>query len=138
MPKIEVESNMPEPFETKKKKLIVVGDRVLIEPDDENKTKVGLYLPQGAIDKKQVRGGTVITLGPGAPLPDPNASDDEPWKSRSAGKYMPMQAQKGDYALFFRRSAVDISYEGKDYVIVPEASILLLIRAKDSPEGSLH
>jgi chaperonin GroES len=119
---------MTDPFETPKKKLIVVGDRVLIEPDDENKTKVGLYLPQGAIDKKQVRGGRVVAKGPGTPLPDPNATDDEPWKVRSSGRHMPMQAEFGDYALFFRRSAVDITYESKDYVIVPESSILLLIR----------
>lgn len=118
------------------KKLIVVGDRVLIQPDDEHKTKLGLYLPQGAVDKKQVRGGLVCATGPGTPLPDPMGDDDEPWKNKSSGKFMPMQSQKGDYALFFRHSAVDITYEGKEYIIVPEASILLLIRDTGGEEKS--
>lgn len=133
---------MSDPFNSNNKRLIVVGDRVLIQPDDEVKTKVGLFLPQGALDKKQVRGGTVVAKGPGTPLPDPNASDEEPWKTRSSGRYMPMQAENGDYALFFRASAVDISYEDKDYVIVPEASILLLIRegeeSNSNDEGELY
>jgi chaperonin GroES len=111
------------------KHMIVVGDRVLIQPDDENKTKVGLYLPQGAIDKKQVRGGLVVATGPGTPLPDPGSEADEPWKSRpSDGRFLPMQAKPGDYALFFRRSAIDISYGGQDYVIVSESALLILIR----------
>lgn len=128
---------MSDPFHSKNKRLIVVGDRVLIEPDDEVKTKVGLLLPQGALDKKQVRGGRVVAKGPGTPLPDPTASDEEPWKARSSGRYMPMQAEKGDYALFFRASAVDISYDDNDYVIVPEASILLLIREGAEEEGDV-
>lgn len=126
---------LPEEPSGLKKRLIVVGDRVLIRPDEENRTKVGLLLPQGAVDAKQVRGGVVAATGPGSPLPDPSASDDEPWKQRRAGaKYLPMQAQVGDYALFFRRSAVDISYDDVDYVIVSEAALLLLIREGEEEE----
>lgn len=110
------------------KRLIVVGDRVLIEPEDEKTTSVGLLLPQGAVDGKQVRTGRVIATGPGTPLPD-LTGDDEPWKTtRSEGRHLPMQARPGDTALFFRRAAVDITWEGTDYVIVPEASILILVR----------
>jgi chaperonin GroES len=126
---------LPEEPSGLKKRLIVVGDRVLIRPDEENRTKVGLLLPQGAVDAKQVRGGIVAATGPGSPLPDPSASDDEPWKRRAGAKYLPMQAQVGDYALFFRRSAVDISYEDVDYVIVSEAALLLLIRDGEEDEG---
>lgn len=129
---------LPGPSGDKKKRLIVVGDRVLVRPAEEHKTKVGLLLPQGALDSKQVRGGTVVAKGPGTPLPDPTANEDEPWKPRSSARFMPMQADEGDYVLFFRRSAVEIQYEGEDYVIVPEASILLIIREDDeavSPEG---
>ena len=43
-----------------KKELIVVGDRVLIEPEEgEQRTQVGLYLPQTAIDARVVQGGRV-------------------------------------------------------------------------------
>jgi chaperonin GroES len=42
--------------ENKFKKLIVVGDRVLIKPKkDEEKTKSGLYLPPGVKEKEQVQ-----------------------------------------------------------------------------------
>jgi len=38
-----------------KGKLIVVGDRVLVTPDEgEERTKVGLYLPQTVTDKQSV------------------------------------------------------------------------------------
>ena len=43
-----------------KKRLIVVGDRVLIEPEEgEDRTKVGLYLPATAVDSQPVQGGIV-------------------------------------------------------------------------------
>ena len=49
----------------RKKKLIVVGDRVLIQPEEgEDRTKVGLYLPATAVDNQAVQGGTVVATGP--------------------------------------------------------------------------
>src|SRR5437016_6226352 len=56
------------------KKLIVVGDRVLIAPEEgEERTRVGLYLPQTAIDTLAVQGGRVLATGPGTPLTEPAA-----------------------------------------------------------------
>jgi co-chaperonin GroES (HSP10) len=58
-----------------KKRLLVVGDRVLIAPEEgEERTRVG------------------------------------------------------DYALFFRRAAVEITFEGKKHLVVPQAAILTLVR----------
>jgi hypothetical protein len=34
----------------------------------------------------------------------------------------------GDDALFFRRAAVEITFEGKTYLVVPQAAILTLVR----------
>ncbi|MDD5775052.1 MAG: co-chaperone GroES family protein, partial [Candidatus Omnitrophica bacterium] len=54
------------------KELIVVGDRVLIDPDTEDeKTDTGLYLPQGVKEKEKVQAGTIIKTGPGYPMPSP-------------------------------------------------------------------
>lgn len=113
-----------------KKKLIVVGDRVLVEPEEgEQRTKVGLYLPQTAIESRAVHGGRVVALGPGTPMAGPNDVDDEPWKrQRREPRYMPMQARIGDYALFFRKASVDITFEGKSYFVVPHDAILVLVR----------
>ncbi len=115
------------------KQLIVVGDRVLIEPSDgEERTRVGLYLPQTAVDQMAVQGGKIVATGPGTPMPDPSTLDEEPWKiGRSDSKYVPMQSQVGDFALFFRRAAVEITFEKKVYLVVPLAAILVLVRGGD-------
>ncbi len=117
--------------DNKLKRLIVVGDRVLIKPKDAaDRTTSGLYLPPTVQEKEQVQSGYVIKVGPGYPIPTP--SDDEPWKeSEESVKYMPLQAQEGDLALYLRRNAIDLHYEGEQYVIVPQGSILLLERSED-------
>jgi len=112
-----------------KKQLIVVGDRILIKPDTaKDKTNSGLYLPQGVETKENVQSGYVFKVGPGYPLPDPNASE-EPWdKQRSEPKYLPLQAEEGDYVLFLRKNAVEIEFENEKFLLVPQAAILLLVR----------
>ncbi len=124
---------MPEE-EERRKRLIVVGDRVLIAPEEgEERTRVGLYLPQTALDAVAVQGGKVVATGPGTPMPDPASLDDEPWKvhAREGARYIPMQARVGDYALFFRKAAVEITFEGRKYLVVPIAAILVLVRPKE-------
>jgi chaperonin GroES len=114
------------------KKLVVVGDRVLVVPEEgEERTRVGLYLPQTAVDALAVQGGRIVATGPGNPVPEPTALDDEPWKigNREGVRYVPMQARIGDYGLFFRKAAVEITFEGKKYLVVPQAAILVLVRA---------
>jgi len=52
----------------KKKQIIVVGDRVLIQPDKgEKKSAAGLYLPPSVIEKQEIRGGIIVEVGPGIP-----------------------------------------------------------------------
>jgi chaperonin GroES len=114
-----------------RRRLIVVGDRVLIAPEEgEERSHVGLYLPPTAVESRQVRGGRVVATGPGIPVAEPAHLDEEPWKEREAEgvKYVPVQARVGDYALFLRKAAVEIEFEGKTYVIVPHSAILVLIR----------
>lgn len=112
------------------KRLIVVGDRILIEPEEgEERTKVGLYLPASAVDKQSVQGGRVVATGPGTPMGAPTELDDEPWRITSGEpRYLPVQAQVGDFAIFFRKAAVEITFENKQYLVVPQAAILTLVR----------
>ncbi len=118
------------------KKLIVVGDRVLIEPEEgEERSKVGLYLPASAVDNQAVQAGTVVATGPGTPISAPTDLDEEPWRIASGeAKYLPVQAAVGDYAIFFRRAAVEITFEGKRYLVVPQAAILVLLRGTSAPK----
>lgn len=112
------------------KEIIVVGDRVLIQPDDRKlKTHHGLYLPQGIEEKEKVQSGYVVKTGPGYPLPDPDSSTGEPWnKPHSEIKYLALQAEVGDYAIFLRKSGIEIEFDRQKYIIVPHHAILLIIR----------
>ncbi|MCH1570104.1 MAG: co-chaperone GroES family protein [Longimicrobiales bacterium] len=121
-----------------RKRLIVVGDRVLIQPQEgEDRTKVGLYLPPTAVDNQAVQGGTVMATGPGNPVSAPTELDEEPWKIGGAPgepRYVPLQARIGDYAIFFRRAAVEITFEDEHYLVVPQAAILTLVREDEELE----
>jgi chaperonin GroES len=117
-------------MEFPKKQLLVVGDRVLITPEDgDERTRVGLYLPATAIDAQQVQTGMIVATGPGTPVADISSLDDEPWKvDTREGRSRGMQARVGDHAIFFRKAAVEITFEDKKYLVVPQAAILVLVR----------
>jgi chaperonin GroES len=117
-------------MEFPKKQLLVVGDRVLITPEDgDERTRVGLYLPATAIDAQQVQTGVIVATGPGTPVADISSLDDEPWKvDTREGRSRGMQARVGDHAIFFRKAAVEITFEDKKYLVVPQAAILVLVR----------
>lgn len=122
-----------------RKRLLVVGDRVLVTPEKgEERTRVGLYLPAAAVEKMAVKGGRIVEVGPGTPVPNPNDYDEEPWKldDRSLrAKYVPLEAQVGDYALFLRNASVEIEFEGEQFLIVPHGAILILVRdEEESPD----
>ena len=122
-----------------KKKLIVVGDRLLVRPEDgEERTGGGLYLPPGAAQSRQAQGGWVVSVGPGVPVFMPTEyletglhDEDKPQS------YVPMQAQEGDYVLLMQKAAVEITFEKKSYLIVPNSAVLVLVREDwegESPE----
>jgi chaperonin GroES len=116
-----------------RKLLIVVGDRILIAPEEgEERSRVGLYLPPSAVDAQAVQAGTVVATGPGTAISAPTELGDEPWKMGGTGeaRYLPVQARAGDYAIFFRRAAVEITFEGRKYLVVPQAAILVLVRGE--------
>ena len=95
-------------------KLIVVGDRVLIEPAlATHKTKGGLLLPAGYQEKEEIQTGYIIKCGPGYPLP--SSEGDEDWKP-------------GDMAIFLLKNAVELKYDGVKYFIVPQSGILMVER----------
>jgi len=113
------------------RKLIVIGDRLLIQPVKGNeRTESGLYLPPGVQEKEKVQQGYVIKTGPGYAIPVP--VEDEPWKSdEDQVKYVPLQAREGDLAIFLLSGATEIMYEGEKYFIVPQGAILMLEREEE-------
>ena len=113
------------------KKLIIIGDRLLIKPTrPDEKTASGLYLPPGVKEKEKVQQGYVIKAGPGYAIPMP--VEDESWKGEEEKiKYIPLQAKEGDLAIFLMGAATEVMYEGDKYFIVPQSAILMLEREED-------
>lgn len=121
------------------KELLVVGDRVLIIPDmGEERSDVGLYLPKWAVEKESIQGGRIVATGPGLALPPPTDVNEEPWRdSITESRYIPMQVEEGDYALFLRKAAVEIKFENETYLVVPQSAILVLVREEDQDKFQL-
>jgi co-chaperonin GroES (HSP10) len=117
--------------ENRFKKLIVIGDRILIRPaKPEDRTSSGLYLPPGVQEKEKVQQGYVIKTGPGYAIPMP--VDDEPWKAEDEQvKYIPLQAREGDLAIFLLSGATEVMYESEKFFIVPQSAILMLEREEE-------
>jgi len=113
-----------------RKQMIVVGDRILLQLDDEaDKTKSGLYLPPSVREREKVAMGRVKKVGPGYPIPNPNYTEDEPWSSpKDPMKYIPLQAREGDYAIFLRDQGIEVEFEEQRYLIVPQSAVLMLVR----------
>lgn len=112
-----------------KKRLIVVGDHLMIRPEVKGKTRSGLYLPPSVAETEVVMGGWVVQVGPGLAVPNPLEFDDEPWKRKETRpRYIPPPAQEGDYAIFMRKASVEITFEDEKYLIVPNAAVLALVR----------
>ena len=118
--------------ENKLKKLIIVGDRVLIRlKKADEKTSSGLYLPPGVQEKERVQQGYIMKAGPGYPIPLP-LEDNEPWEDKDENvKYIPLQAKEGDLAIFLVNGSHEVIYEGEKYFIVPQNAILMLEREED-------
>lgn len=110
--------------------LMVVGDRVLIEPlAGDQMTESGLLLPQTVTDKEKVQGGRVVRVGPGYLTANPEYSESEPWKKpHQAVRYLPLQAEVGDFAYYLKKEAIEFLYKGKEFLVVRHGSILALVR----------
>ncbi|MBS1927498.1 MAG: co-chaperone GroES [Chitinophagaceae bacterium] len=118
--------------DNKFKRIIIIGDRVLIKPTTStDRTDSGLYLPPGVQEKEKVQQGYVIKTGPGYALPLP-MEEDEQWKGEEEKvKYLPLQTREGDLAIFLQASATEVIFEKEKYFIVPQSAILMLEREED-------
>jgi co-chaperonin GroES (HSP10) len=117
--------------------LIIIGDRVLIRPEDgEQRTDSGLLLPASVAEQENVRSGRVVKTGPGYLTQNPEYSESESWKQTDTPvRYLPLQAEPGDYAFFLRNESIELKYDDTRYLIVPHSAILALVRS-DSEDPS--
>lgn len=84
-----------------------INDRVVVQPAPaEEVTKGGIIVPDTAKEKPQK--GKVISVGPG--------KDGEK-----------MTVKKGDVVLYGKYAGQEINHEGKDYLIMREDDILVIL-----------
>jgi chaperonin GroES len=90
-------------------KLQPLGDRVVVQPSEEEEvTKGGIILPDTAKEKPQR--GEIIAIGPGR-------LDEE-------GKRIPMEVKKGDKVVYSKYAGSEIKQDEKEVLILRESDIL--------------
>lgn len=91
-----------------------LNDKVIVRPltaDEEGTTSAsGIIIPDSA-KKEKAEQGIVIAVGPG--------KFDEDGEKR-----IPLDVKEGDRVVFSKYGYDEVKYEGKEYFIVAEASIL--------------
>ena len=96
----------------------VIGNRVLIEPNDAGMkmSAGGLYIPEKSQRKPQI--GTIVGIGPGL--------------KENSGEYAPIdELSIGDKVLFNKFSAVEVEEDGKTYVLLDAEDVLGIYDLKE-------
>jgi len=94
-------------------KIKPLADHILIEPiKEEEKTKVGILLPETA-EKERPEQGKVIAVGPG--------------RKTSSGKIIPLDVKPGQKVLFTKYGPNEIKVDGEEYLIAKEEDVLAII-----------
>jgi chaperonin GroES len=90
--------------------LTPLGDRLIVEPLEEEQTTIGgIVLPDTALEKPQR--GHVVAAGPGA-------------RNVESGDRIPMDIAAGDQIVFSKYGGTEIRVEGTDYLILRESDVL--------------
>ena len=89
-----------------------LGDRVLVQPEDEEEQdKGGIIIPDTAKEKPQR--GKIVAVGTG--------------KTDDSGKKIALNVKKGDSVLYGKYSGTEVRLDDEDYLIMPEGDILAII-----------
>lgn len=89
-----------------------LANRVIIEVNkEEEKTVGGIVLPSSAKEKSQT--GVIVAVGEGL------VTDQ--------GTKIEMTVKVGDQVLFEKYAGTEITYDGKDYLVVKESDIVAIV-----------
>jgi chaperonin GroES len=90
-----------------------IADRVVVEAAPaEEKTASGIYIPDTAKEKPQQ--GTVVAVGPGK-------------YAELTGNLVPLSVKVGDVVLYGKYGGTEITYEGKEYLIMRETDLYAVL-----------
>ena len=89
-----------------------LGDRVVVEHVEQaDKSAGGVFLPDTAKEKPQE--GKVLAVGSGRTLDN--------------GTKVPMEVKVGDRILYSKYSGSEVKIDGKEYLIISEKDVLLIL-----------
>jgi chaperonin GroES len=87
-----------------------LGDRLIVEPLDEEQTTIGgIVLPDTAQEKPQR--GTVLAVGPGA-------------RNTDTGDHIPLDVVEGDVVVYSKYGGTEIKVGADEYLILRESDVL--------------
>jgi co-chaperonin GroES (HSP10) len=78
---------------------------------------------------EKLQTGYVIKTGPGYALPN-SIDETESWKKEKV-KYLPLEVEVGDLAIYLQSSGFEVMINDEKYLILSHASILMLVRDED-------
>jgi chaperonin GroES len=91
-----------------------LGDRIVVEPKDEDeaRTASGLVIPDTAKEKPQL--GKVLAVGPGQ------------W-NEDGDERIPLDVAVGDLVFYSKYGGTEVKYEGEDYLILSARDVLAVL-----------
>ena len=93
-------------------KIVPLNDKIVVKRlEAKEKTAGGIVLPDTA--KEKPKQGKVKSLGDGRLLEN--------------GKRLPFQVKEGDRVLFTSYAGTEVTFEGKEYLIMTEDDILAVV-----------
>lgn len=88
-------------------------DKILVEQIEvENKTAMGIIIPDGVSTEDKPNTGIVVAVGPGTRTND--------------GVLHPVDVKVGDTIVYGKYAGVPIAVEGRNLVLMPEEGVLLV------------
>jgi chaperonin GroES len=94
-------------------KLKPLGDRLIVQPlDEEETTASGIVLPDTAKEKPQR--GKVLAVGDGA------KNDD--------GNRVPLDVSEGDTVLYSKYGGTEVKVDGDDLLVLRESDVLAVVQ----------
>jgi chaperonin GroES len=91
--------------------LKILGDRVLVKPDEAKTSERGIYLPESAQEKPQR--GTIMAIGSGRTLKD--------------GTLVPPDVKVGDRVLYARYGGTEVKVKDDKWLIMSCSSLYAVL-----------
>ncbi|MBT3601730.1 MAG: co-chaperone GroES [Candidatus Latescibacteria bacterium] len=89
-----------------------LGDRVLVQPvEEDEQVSGGIIIPDTAKEKPQR--GAIVAVGDG--------------KTDDSGNKIALSVKAGDVVLYGKYAGTEISLDGEDYLIMSEGDVLAVI-----------